>query len=188
MDLFAVFREAGEKTDQDVVNCYGEPARSLYTSKKILSVFKHIDIVDDNEKVCYQADTQLISFTDKTRIKDESGSVFAVIDKQIISFNHRYHIKMTDGKSFVLSNELFHITQHVSNIKELGWKLKGNIFELDFALYDSEENVIAVIGQKLISMHNKYCIDIYRPEEEKTVIAILIALQHMMVEKKKKRR
>ena len=36
------------------------------------------------------------------------------------------------------------------------------------------------ISQKILSMHDQYCIDIYRPEEEKTVVAILVTLQHMM--------
>ena len=40
--------------------------------------------------------------------------------------------------------------------------------------------MIAVIGQKLLSVHDKYCIDIYRPEFEDRIVAILITLQHMM--------
>ena len=32
----------------------------------------------------------------------------------------------------------------------------------------------------MISLHDKYCIDIYRPEYEKTVVAILVTLQHMI--------
>ena len=40
--------------------------------------------------------------------------------------------------------------------------------------------LIGVIAQKLISMHDKYCVDIYQPAHEKTVVAILITLQHMI--------
>ena len=32
----------------------------------------------------------------------------------------------------------------------------------------------------MISLHDKYCIDLYQPEHEKTVVAILITLQHMI--------
>ena len=32
----------------------------------------------------------------------------------------------------------------------------------------------------MFSLHDKYCIDIYQPEAEQTVIAILVTLQHMM--------
>ena len=87
---------------------------------------------------------------------------------------------MADGTSFQLSNELWHIIKDVTNIEELGWVLRGNIAELNFQLYDAQDEVIAVISQKLISIHDKYCVDIYQPEEEPIVVAILVTLQHMI--------
>ena len=36
------------------------------------------------------------------------------------------------------------------------------------------------ISQKMLSIHDKYCIDIYQPEHEEVVVAILVALQHMI--------
>ena len=87
---------------------------------------------------------------------------------------------MADGESFELSNELFHLFKDITNIEGLGWQLRGNILGLNFELYDGSGNIIAVIGQKMLSLHDKYCVDIYRPEYEKTVVAILITLQHMI--------
>ncbi len=66
----------------------------------------------------------------------------------------------------------------VANIKGLGWTMRGNTFQLNFEIYDQDEKVIAVIGQKLISIKDKYAIDIYQPPYEAEVVAILIALQH----------
>ena len=54
------------------------------------------------------------------------------------------------------------------------------MFELNFELYDQEERVIAVISQKLLSVHDKYAVDIYQPDKEPVVVAILITLQHMI--------
>ena len=87
---------------------------------------------------------------------------------------------MEDGTSFELSNEIFHIIKDVTNIVGLGWQLRGNILGLNFEIYDQNENVIAVISQKMLSIHDKYCVDIYKPEYEKTIVAILVALQHMI--------
>ena len=87
---------------------------------------------------------------------------------------------MADGSRFELSNEFFHLVKDITNIEGLGWQLRGNVVGLNFELYDQDENIIAVIGQKMISLHDKYCIDIYRPELEPQVIAILITLQHMI--------
>lgn len=40
-----------------------------------------------------------------------------------------------------------HIYKDVANIKGLGWTMHGNIFQLNFEIYDQDEKVIAVIGQ-----------------------------------------
>ena len=87
---------------------------------------------------------------------------------------------MADGKYFELSNELWHLIRDISNIEGLGWVLKGNIAGLNFQLYDQDNNIIAVISQKMFSIHDKYCVDIYQPEQEQIVVAILVTLQHMI--------
>ena len=92
----------------------------------------------------------------------------------------RHFITMASGEKFEMSNELLHLIKDITNIEGLGWQLRGNIAGLNFELYDRDESIIAVIGQKAISLHDKFCIDIYRPEYEKTVVAILVTLIHMM--------
>ena len=87
---------------------------------------------------------------------------------------------MADGTEFQLSNEIFHLIKDITNIEGLGWQLKGNALGLNFELYDSEGGIIAVIGQKMFSIHDKWCVDIYKKQYEKIVVAILIALQHMI--------
>ena len=174
------FREAGE--DANVVNVerFGQPARSLFTSTKVFSMRHHIDIVDDNENIVYQANSKMISLHDKTDVTDAMGKQVAHIERKVFSIHERHFVTMADGTKFELSNEVMHLVKDVTNIVGLGWQLRGNIAGLNFELYDADGSVIAVIGQKMFSIHDKYCIDIYRPELEQRVIAILVTLQHMM--------
>ena len=104
----------------------------------------------------------------------------AHIEKKFFTLHERHFITMANGTAFQLSNELFHLIKDVSNLEGLGWQLQGNVLGLNFELYDEKGEIIAVIAQKLFSLHDKYCIDIYRPEYEKEVVAILITLQHMI--------
>ena len=94
---------------------------------------------------------------------------------------------MADGTSFQLSNELWHIIKDISNIEGLGWVLRGNIAALNFQLWDEHDQIIAVISQKFLSLHDKYCVDIYKPEAEQIVVAILVTLQHMMKDREASR-
>ena len=174
------FREAGEQANVNNVERFGNPAKSLFTTTKVFTLHHKIDITDDAENVIYHSETKFLSLHDKTDITDAQGNFVAHIEKKIFTLHERHFVTMSDGTQFQLSNEIMHIIKDVTNIEGLGWQLKGNILGLNFELYDENGEVIAVIAQKLMSIHDKYCIDIYKPQHEQAVVAILITLQHMI--------
>jgi len=174
------YREAGEQANVNNVERFGEPARSLFTSTKLLTLRHEISVTDDRENVVYRAQSKVVSLRDKTDVFDAADEPVAHIEKKLFSFHERHFITMADGTQFELSNELFHLIKDVTNIVGLDWQLRGNILGLNFELYDEQKRIVAVISQKMLSLHDKYCIDIYQPEHEKIVVAILITLQHMI--------
>ena len=174
------FREAGEQANVNNVERFGEPVRSLFTTSKVISLHRHTDITDEHEQVVYHAQTKFPSLHDKTDVLDASGNRVAHIERKLLTLHERHFVTMENGTSFQISNELFHIVRDITNIEGLGWQLRGNIAALNFELYDEREQVIAVISQKFLSLHDKYCVDIYQADKEQTVVAILITLQHMI--------
>lgn len=174
------YREAGETANINNVERFGKPVKSLFTTTKVFTLHHHIDITNDREEIVYQANTKFPSLHDKTDIMNADGKQIAHIERKVFTLHERHFITMADGTKFELSNQLWHLVKDISDIEGLGWQLRGNIAGLNFELYDGQENIIAVIGQKMLSIHDKYAIDIYRPEHEDTVIAILVTLQHMM--------
>ena len=174
------YREAGQEANVNNVEKFGTPVLSLFTTTKVFTLHHHIDITDANEQIIYQADTKFPSLHDKTDITTISGEQVAHIERKLLSLHERHFITMSDGTEFQLSNELFHFIQDITNIEGLGWQLRGNALALNFELYDSNGGIIAVISQKMLSIHDKYCVDIYKKECEQIVIAILITLQHMI--------
>ncbi len=177
---FNRFHEAGEQANVNNVEQYGEPVKSLFTSSKVFSLHHRIEVVNDREEVVYRAESKAISLHDRTQIFDAEGNLVAKMWKKVLTLHERHFIEMADGTHFQLSNELWHLIKDVTNVEELGWQLRGNIMALNFQLHDADGSIIAVIGQKMFSLHDKYCIDIYKPEHEQKVIAILITLQHMI--------
>ena len=174
------FREAGEIPNVNNVERFGTPHHSLFTTSKVFTLHRRISITDDQEQVVYQAQTKFPSLHDKTDITDASGKPVAHIERKFFTLHERHFVTMADGRNFELSNELFHLVRDITNIEGLGWQLRGNILGLNFELYDSDGSIVAVISQKILSLHDKYCVDIYRPEQESAVAAILITLQHMI--------
>ncbi len=174
------YREAGEAANVNNVARFGEPDHSLFTTSKVFTLHKHIDITDAQERVLYEANTKFPSLHDKTDITDAQGNHVAHIQRKILTLHQRHFVTMADGTRFEVSNELWHLVKDINNIEGLGWQLRGNIMALNFELYDRDDSIIAVIGQKMFSLHDKYSIDIYRPEYEDKVVAILVTLQHMI--------
>ena len=174
------YREVGEAANVNNVERFGTPRRSLFTSTKVMTVHHRIEVTDAEGSVVYRAQTKFPSLHDKTDVFDAAGERVAHIEKQIFTLHERHFVYMADGTAFELSNEIFHIIRDITNIEGLGWKLQGNILGLNFELYDENGEIIAVIAQKMLSLHDRFCIDIYRPELERIVVAILITLQHMI--------
>ena len=177
------YRAPGEETNVHNAEQFGEPEKTLFTSKKVFSLRHHIDITDENENVVYTSESEVLSLHDKTDITAADGRHIAHIEKKLISLHERHFVTMESGIEFTISSEIFHVIKDIINIEGLGWQLRGNIIGLNFELYDENEEIVATISQKLISLHDKYSIDIYQPAEEEIAIAILITLQHMITER-----
>ena len=174
------YREAGEEANIYNVEQYGQPVRSLFTAGKVFSAHNKITITDENENVVYRAQSKVFSIHDKTEIVRESGEHVANIERKVFTIHEKHIVTMADGLSFVLSTEIMHIVKDVINIEGLGWQIQGNIAALNFELFDENGDIIALISQKMLSLHDKYCIDLYQAQYEEIVVAILITLQHII--------
>ncbi|MBQ9003216.1 MAG: hypothetical protein IJ087_15310 [Eggerthellaceae bacterium] len=162
------------------VTDYGEPAYTLYTSMRLGDMHRRIDITDEAGEVKYYTKSSVVAIKGKTDVMDAAGNVVAHLEKRPVSLHEKHFITMADGRSFTLSNELFHVVKDVTNIEELGWQLRGNIIGLCFNLLDTAGQPIATVDQKMVSVHDKYSIDLYQPEHEQVVVAIVIQLEKMM--------
>lgn len=174
------YSEPGMKQDSRNEVEYGAPVKRLYTSSKVFTLHHRIEVTDENENVVYRAETKFPSIHDKTDIYAADGRHVAYMERKILTLHEIHYVDMEDGTSFTLSNELFHIIRDVTNIEGLGWILEGNFLQLNFTIRDAEGGLIALVSQKAFSIHDKYAVDIYMPEYEEEVVAILITLQHMV--------
>ena len=170
---------AGSVGKSTVVD-YGEPVYSLYTALQLGNINRRIDITDAEGNLKYYTKSSIVAIKGKTDIMDAKGNVIAHLEKKPISLHEKHFVNMADGTSFTLSNELLHVVKDITNIEGLGWQIRGNIIGLSFNLIDEKEQPVATVDKKMISVHDKYCIDIYQPEYEQIAVAILILLEKMI--------
>ena len=174
------FHASGETPNEINLERFGAPARSLYTELDPGDLHQKIEIKDEQGRTLYWTKSSVIAIKGKTDIFDASGTPVAHLEKKPISLHEKHYITMADGQKFTLSNELFHIVRDITNIEGLDWQLRGNVLGLNFTLFDQNSEPIASIGQKIVSMHDRYSIDLYQPRHEKIVVAIVIQLQKML--------
>lgn len=167
-----------------VVQQYGQPQNTLYTNSKLFSLHQIIQISDKDDNVIYKAKSKVLSLHDKTWLYDNNDKQIAYIYRKLFTLHQRRIIIMNKGVSFQLSNELFHLIKDITNIEGLGWKLEGNILALNFTIKDKNENLLAYISSKYLSIHDKYSIDIYDTKYQDEIITIVISLQHMLKQRR----
>ena len=180
------YREEGEQANVRNVESFGEPARSLFLSTDVIKIGMKTDITDGDGNVVYHSERKTVSIHDKTDIVDAAGKSVAHIEKVVPSLRDHYRVTLADGTGFEIASELMHAVNKIYNISELGWQMRGRLATWNFLIYDKENQVIAVISEKVASIHDKYCIDIYRTEYEGAVIAVLVTLQHAIRNRKKR--
>ena len=178
-DIFA-YHDENEGPSERVLEEYGMPVRSLYTGLNPGDLHQKIEVKDEMGQVLYWTKSSVFTLFGKTDIMDEDGNLVAHLEKRPVSLHEKHFITMADGRQFTLSNELFHVVDDVTNIEELDWQIRGDAMGLSFMLFDREDAPIAAIGHKLISIHDRYSIDIYQTQYEKTVVVVVIALQKML--------
>ena len=180
MSLGEDLNEAADTLSRSTVTDYGEPVYSLYTALDLRDIHRRIDITDEEGNVKYYTKSSFIQIKGKTEIMDPNGNVIAYLEKKPISLHEIHYITMADGRKFTLSNELFHVVDDITNIEGLDWQIRGNILCLSFTLVDQNEQPVASIGKKMISINDKYSIDVYQPQYEDVIVAIVIQLEKMI--------
>lgn len=187
LSKFQGFHSAGEAPREANTAKYGAPARSLYTELDPGDLHQKIEVKDEQGQTLYWTKSSVFALKGKTDVFDASGAQVAHLEKKPISLHEKHYITMSDGQQFTLSNELFHIVKDITNIQGLDWQIRGNIIGLNFTLFDQNGDPIAAIGQKMVSMHDRYSIDLYQPRHEKIVVAIVIQLQKMLTARRENR-
>ena len=179
--------DMAEGVSRMTIEDYGEPVYSLFTALELGERHSRIDITDRDGNLKYYTKSSIIAIKGKTEIMDAAGSVIANLEKRPISLHEKHFITMADGRCITLSNEILHVVKDITNIEGLGWQLRGNIIGLTFNLLDQNGQPVATVVKDAISIHNTYRIDMYQPDQEQVVVAIVIQLEKMIEDREENR-
>ena len=80
--------------------------------------------------------------------------------------------------------KLFHPIHQEIDAPEIGWQIRGNLWDHDFSVLDSAENVRATVHRKWISLGEGYQISIASDEDIVLVLALIVTLERILTDRK----
>lgn len=129
--------------------------------QKLFSIGDDFNILDENNDKIYKIDGKLLTIGEKFYFEDKKGNKIFKIKKKLIRFTDTYHIEKDKKVYAKISKDMFTIFGEKFELETPygDIKIKGNIIDYDFSFY-FEKRKVATVSKKLVSIRDKYTIDI----------------------------
>lgn len=146
----------------------------LYVNEKLFSIHRKFYVKDENDLVIYEISSNAISLGDKTTISDVNSNKIAYIEQELFHIMPNYNIYINDEHICKIIKK-FHFFRN-DYILSNGYKVQGKFMMLDFVIYDNIDNCIGSIKRNLISIGDKYEIEIIDTSKKEIILAIVVAI------------
>ncbi|MGM9878487.1 MAG: LURP-one-related/scramblase family protein [Bacilli bacterium] len=146
----------------------------LYVNEKLFSIHRKFYVKDINDEDVFEISSKIVSIGAKTTINDISGNKLAYIEQDIFHIMPSYDIYINDELVCEISKKikLFRNNYVLNN----GYTVDGNFLMLDFSIFDDNDKQIGSVKRKLLSIGDKYEIDIPNKKNTLIVLAIVVAI------------
>lgn len=146
----------------------------LIFKQKMLSLLDSYNIYNEAGNIEYTVKSNL-GLTHKFRILNKENIELAYVKQCLFRIFPEFKLYVnqryigTVKKQFSLFNPLFTL-----DCKD--WRIEGNIFELDYKIIDESNHVVATMNKKLLSLTDKYVLNIKDREDILGVLVIILAI------------
>ena len=154
----------------------------LLLTQALFTVHQKIKIEDDKGQLRYTVKSGLIDIKDKTIIENADGDVVARVERKPVSIHEVHKIHMETGKvrELEIAGKLIDPISDDFRIKGNDWKIKGRILEHDYKIIGKTGKKLATVHKKWLSLREVYVIDVEKEERMDTIVAVVIALEHII--------
>ena len=136
------------------------------------------DIKDDRGNIDYQVEGSFLKIPKTFTIYDDKGEVVSQIQKTVLTFLPQFEIQLRNGSSFYIRKKLTFLRDKYE-FDNLGLRIEGNIWDLEFRLLDAQGQVIAEISKELLHLMSTYQVVIYEDAYADLVISLCVAIDYV---------
>ena len=136
------------------------------------------DIKDDRGVVNYQVEGSFFQIPKTFTIYDAYGEQVSEISKEFFTLLPRFTIQLRNGSSFVIRKKLTFFRDKYE-FDDLGLRIEGNIWDLNFKLLDDRDQVIAEIRKEIFHLTSTYNVTVYEDSYADLVISLCVAIDYV---------
>ena len=96
----------------------------------------------------------------------------------MLTFMPHFEIQLSNGDSFYIRKKLTFFRDKYE-FDNLGLRIEGNIWDLNFRLLDDRDQVIAEITKELFHLTSTYTVTVYDESYADLVISLCVAIDYV---------
>ena len=135
-------------------------------------------IKDDRGEIAYQVEGSFFKIPKTFTIYDANGEQVSQISKEILTLLPRFEIQLRDGSSFVIRKKLT-FWRDKYEFDNLGLRIEGNIWDLNFKLLDDRDQLVAEISKQVFTLTSTYQVAVYEEKYANLVISLCLAIDYV---------
>lgn len=139
---------------------------------------ERFDIKDDRGVVNYQVEGSFFQIPKTFTIYDAYGEQVSEISKEFFTLLPRFTIQLRNGSNFVIRKKLTFFRDKYE-FDNLGLRIEGNIWDLNFKLLDDRDQVIAEIRKEIFHLTSTYTVTVYEDSYADLIISLCVAIDYV---------
>ena len=139
---------------------------------------ERFDIKDDRGVVNYQVEGSFFQIPKTFTIYDAYGEQVSEISKEFFTLLPRFTIQLRNGSNFVIRKKLT-FWRDKYEFDNLGLRIEGNIWDLNFKLLDDRDQVIAEIRKEIFHLTSTYTVTVYEDSYADLVMSLCVAIDYV---------
>ena len=139
---------------------------------------ERFDIKNDLGMVEYHVEGSFFKIPKTFTIYDVAGEQVSEISKEVLTFLPRFKIQLSNGDSFYIRKKLT-FWKDKYEFDNLGLRIEGNVWDLNFKLLDNRDQVIAEITKELFHLTSTYTVTVYEDSYADLVISLCVAIDYV---------
>ena len=139
---------------------------------------ERFDIKNDLGMVEYQVEGSFLKIPKTFTVFDVEGQKVSHITKKTFSLLPQFTVELEDGSSFFIRKKLT-LFRDKYDISNLGLRIEGNIWDLNFKLLDDRDQLVAEISKQVFTLTSTYQVAVYEEKYANLVISLCLAIDYV---------